>query len=406
MRPTAAAGCDVIVRRARAWSSGAALDGVDAIAVKDGAIVALGREADLLPLAGPATRVLDAAHATVTPGLTDAHLHLLAWARGALELDVAGAGSAREVAERVRTFAAGHPDRGVIVGRGWDAHGWPDAPGREVLDRAVNDRPVILHAHDFHTAWVNSRALAEAGIRRESADPEGGRIERDGANEPTGVLREHAVRALQPVEARAPKADGVAALRHAARTLLARGITAVHDFEGPESLRLLRALATGDGPRLRVLAHLPQSSLDAACALGLESGVGDDFFRIAGVKLFADGTLGSRTAAMLEPYEGGGTGMELIPHDALAALVARAFAAGLSVAIHAIGDRAVRSALDAYQAAGAARARVALPPRIEHVQLAHPADLARFRALGVAASVQPAFVPSDAEAARRWWGAR
>jgi hypothetical protein len=156
-----------------------------------------------------------------------------------------------------------------------------------------------------------------------------------------------------------------------------------------------------------VVAHLPQAGLEPAVALGLESGVGDDFYRVGAVKLFADGTLGSRTAALLDPYEGTtDRGMDLMSPADLARAVARAAAAGLSVAIHAIGDRAVRAALDAIEASAPALARLALPPRLEHVQLLHPDDLPRFARLGAWASVQPAHCVSDIELAVRGWGAR
>jgi predicted amidohydrolase YtcJ len=182
----------------------------------------------------------------------------------------------------------------------------------------------------------------------------------------------------------------------------------VHDFEGIETLRLLRSLTRVPGqPRLRVVAHLPHAGIEAALALGLESGVGDDLFRYGAVKLFADGTLGSRTAALLEPYEGTAeTGMDLVPPAELARAVAQAAAGGLSVAIHAIGDRAVRSALDAIEGSAGTLAKLALPPRVEHVQLLDPADRPRFARLGVWASLQPSHCVADIEIAERGWGAR
>ena len=407
---------DVLVRRARVWSDGAPLD-ADAIAVRGGAILDVGREAALAPLVRPGTRVVDANGATVTPGLADAHLHLLAWARGISELAMGGLSSRAEAVEAVRRFAAAHPDAPVLVGRGWSAERWAEPPDRAGLDAVAPDRPVLLHAHDFHTVWVNSAALRAAGINRRAPDPEGGRFERDAAGEPTGIVREHAVRAFAALEAQAPRTDDAQALTRAVATLHARGITQVHDFEAADAMRALHALAVpraapddvarARGPALRVLMHLPHAALDAALALGIASGTGDLRFRIGALKLFADGTLGSRTAAMLAPFEdAGGAGLDLIAPAALRDIVARAFAGGLSVAIHAIGDRAVRASLDAFEAAGPWAAKVALPPRVEHVQLADAADVPRFATLGVAASVQPQFVPSDGEAARRAWGAR
>jgi hypothetical protein len=174
-----------------------------------------------------------------------------------------------------------------------------------------------------------------------------------------------------------------------------------------EEHRLLRAMARDDGPRVRVLMHLPHVALEHALGLGVASGTGDDLFRLGALKLFADGALGSQTAALLEPYEGSADhGLELIPPAELAALVGRAAAGGLAVAIHAIGDRAVRSALDAIAAAGPSTRTLGLPPRIEHVQLLHPADLPRFAAQGVVASMQPSHCTSDIDIALRHWGRR
>jgi len=401
------AACDLLVLHTRPWSDGAAVPGADAIAISGGTIVAVGRGADLEALAGPRTRRVDAAGATTTPGLTDAHVHLVQWARALEELSLVGTASRAEALERLAGHLAAHPGDGVVVGRGWDANGWSEAPDRASLDRVAGDRVVLLHSRDFHSLWVSSPALARAGITRASADPEGGRIERDAAGEPTGVLREHAVRPFAALEARAGDAADLERVRRAVRRLHAYGITAVHDFEGPDAQRLLRALTREAGARVRVLMHLAHAGLEPALSLGLASGTGDDWFRLGAVKLFADGTLGSRTAALLEPYDGTQTtGLDLIAPRELAALVARAFGGGLSVAVHAIGDRACRAALDAFEAAGTATATLAVPPRIEHAQLVDPADLTRFGRLGVAASMQPIHCTSDFELAERYWKTR
>ncbi|MEK7330929.1 MAG: amidohydrolase [Candidatus Eisenbacteria bacterium] len=403
MRPRA----DLLIVDARPWSDGAALPEADAIAVADGRVLAVGRAADLSPLAGPQTRRLDAGGGTVTPALVDAHIHLVAWARSRGALELFDCRSRAEALARVAGFLADHPATATVVGRGWDANLWSEVPDRAALDAVTGARPVLLHSKDFHSLWVNSVALARAGVTRDTPDPPGGRLERDGAGEPNGVAREHAVRlftALAPPEGLA--AD-LARVRDAVRALHAEGITAVHDFEGADEHRVLRALTRGDGPCVRVLMHLAHAGLDHALALGLASGTGGDRFRVGALKLFADGTLGSQTAALLEAYEGSADrGLELIPPAELTALVARATAGSLAVAIHAIGDRAVRSSLDAIAAAGPAARASALPPRIEHVQLLDPADLPRFAALGVVASMQPSHCTSDIDNAHRHWGRR
>lgn len=391
----------LLIVNARPWS-GAPLAGADAIAVRGGRVLAVGAEPEVAAAAGPDAERVDARGATVTPGLVDAHLHLLAWARSLEEVALDDAASAAAVAERVARAAARGP--GVVVGRGWAPHAWPDRPHRALLDRAAPGRVVLLHSRDFHAMWVSGAALAAAGITRDTPDPPGGVIERDAAGEPTGVLREHAVRGAAALDRDRPL--GEETLTRAIRRLHAAGITAVHDFEGPEALQRLSLRARDGGPRVRVLMHLAHAHLDQALALGLASGIGDDSFRIGAVKLFADGTLGSRTAAMLEPYEGGGSGLDLMSAEELSATVARALGGGLAVAIHAIGDRATRRALDAFEAAGAALRRPRLPSRIEHLQLVADGDVARLVRLGVAASMQPQHAISDLDLAERAWGAR
>jgi predicted amidohydrolase YtcJ len=394
----------LLIVNAAPWSGTRIVD-ADALALGDGRVLAYGREAELAELRGPDTEILDARGATVTPGITDAHIHLLSWARAAMESNLIGATSRAEAVARVATFATAHPERRVVIGRGWDSAAWSEPPHHDALDAVVADRPVLLHSRDFHNLWVNRAALAAAGIDRRTPDPPGGKIERDVQGEPTGVLREHAVRLCAELERSTP-ADDARALDAAVRRLHAHGVTAIHDFGGAESHGLLRAhVERGESP-LRVLMHL-NMALEEALAMGAASGDGDDGFRIGALKLFADGTLGSRTAALLEPYDGTDErGMDVIPPRDLARIVRRAFEAGLSVAVHAIGDRAVRSALDAFEASQDAIPGLDLAPRIEHVQLLDPADAPRFAALGVAASMQPVHCTSDMDQAARDWASR
>jgi len=411
-----AANGNLLVTNARPWSDGAPVAGADAVAVAGGRVLAVGRGTELEPLAAPGTRRVDARGATVTPGLTDSHLHLVGWARAREEIALDDADSLDAALERVRRQLAERPGGGPVMGRGWDLNRWQgERPHAAALDRVSGERPVLLHSRDFHALWVNGAALRRAGITRATPDPPGGRFERDARGEPDGIVREHAVRAFAALEAEAGAGPGgdLERVRRAVGELHALGITAVHDFEGAEAQRVLRALTLGPGPRVRVLMHLAHAGLDAALALGLASGTGDDWFRIGAVKLFADGTLGSRTAAMLEPYDGTDErGMELIPAPLLAAEVTRAHAGGLAVAVHAIGDRAVRSTLDAVAAATRSGARAGHPaktgppPRIEHAQLVHPDDLPRFASLGVVASLQPTHCTSDLDLVERWWKTR
>jgi predicted amidohydrolase YtcJ len=388
----------------RAWS-GVPL-GADAVLVRGGRIAAVG-EAGALAAQAPRAERLDGDGATLTPGFVDAHLHLVPWARGRRQPDLRPARTRAAALETVRrALAALPPGAAPLVGRGWDDAGWEVPPGRAALDALAPERPVLLHRHDFHALWVNSAALRAAGVTRATPDPEGGRFERDAAGEPTGLVREHAVRAFAALEERAAPAPDDALLDAAARELHAEGITGVHDYQrGADDWHRMRALA--GRRRLRVLQHVGPERAASARGEGLTGGAGDAWFRTGAVKLFADGTLGSRTAALLEPYDDvGGTGMALYTPAELAREVAAAAAAGFSVAVHAIGDAAVASALDAIAAHRDALARASLPPRLEHIQLLADADRPRLARLGVAASLQPRHLEADAPVARRAWGAR
>lgn len=394
---------NLLVTGARIWD-GAPLEGADAVLIERGRVAATGR-AEALRARSPGVPELDAKGGTVTPGLCDAHLHLAPWARSLAQLDLRGSRTRAEALERVRQ-AAGRGE-GPLVGRGWDESVWEAPPELACLDEASQGRAVVLHRHDFHALWVSSAALRAAGITRATPDPVGGRFERGPSGEPNGLVRENAVAAFQALEEAAGPSVDTALADRAASALHARGITWVHDFQRSASeLRWSQALAGRGG--LRVLQHVGLDQLDGLIAAGLSSGTGDAWFRLGALKLFADGTLGSRTAAMLAPFEDtGGLGWTPQAADELAHRVRRAIEAGVSVAIHAIGDRAVRDALDAIASAPrAAREALAMPPRIEHAQLVDEMDLGRFAPLGVLSSMQPQHCVTDAEVAALAWGAR
>jgi hypothetical protein len=402
MRPA-----DLLIVNARPWSDGRPVAHADTVAIQGGQVLAVGRAEELEAVGGPATRRLDARGATVTPGISDAHLHLVAWARALREVRLDGAGTRRAAVAAVAERAAAATGSGTIVGRGWSAEGWEAPPDRAALDAVAGERPVLLHSRDFHSLWTNTAAMRLAGVGAATRDPEGGRIERRPDGEPSGVFRENAVRLFEGLTDPPAVASDLEGVSEAVARLHALGVTAVHDFEGDAEAEVLRALTRGAGPWVRVLMHLPRAALDRALASRLVSGEGDDRFAWGALKLFADGTLGSRTAAMLEPYDGTEeTGLELIPRGELMGLVGRAMRGGISVAIHAIGDRAVRVGLDAFEDCGAALARLPLPPRIEHAQLVHDDDRPRFAALGIVASMQPAHCTSDRPLAERYWRSR
>ncbi len=384
---------------------------VDAMAAAGGRIVALGDAASVGPHNGPGTQVLDLGGHAAIPGLTDAHLHFVSYGLSLRQVDLTGTHSLEEAIARVRARAGGAPAGEWLTGRGWDRNLWspPDFPTRQVLDAAAPANPVALSSKDGHALWVNSPALAALRIGAATPDPEDGRIVRDAATgEPGGILLE---RAVDEAWTRIPK-PGPQALRQAtlaaAERALALGLTGVHDCEGGPEMAAFVGLWRERALPLRVYAHIARENLDAAISMGLRSGFGDEWLRIGHLKLFADGSLGSRTADMLQPYEGepANHGVAVLEGEALHDMVDRAVRAGIAPAIHAIGDRANRRVLDVYAATRPFWMAGGLRPRVEHVQLLAPADLPRLAALGVVASMQPIHATSDIDMAEAYWGTR
>jgi predicted amidohydrolase YtcJ len=383
---------------------------------QSGHILAVGDDADIRTLAGPLTETLDLRGHTVLPGFIDAHTHLLGYAQSRLDVNLRDATSEDDAVARVQQRAA-HAQPGTwIYGRSWDKNGWPGQrfPTKASLDAAIPDHPVALSSHDFHSLWVNSEALRRAGITRETPDPSAGRIGRDGDSEPDGMLFEGD--AMGHVEAVAIPADDetlLAELRRILAELGARGITGVHNIEGDRSLRLMQRLRAEGALTPRVLLYIPRQALPDAIRLGLQADFGDDSLRFAGIKVFMDGALGSQTAAMLDPYEGqpGNRGLLTTTEPEIERLVREAAGGGIGIAIHAIGDRAVHTALDGIESALHEQAQSAadFPPRrfrLEHVQLAQLDDIQRMARLGVVGSVQPFHAVADRRAAERYWGER
>lgn len=365
-----------------------------------GRIVAIGPR-DVVTESVPAgTPEADLGGGLAVPGLVDCHVHLMALGlRLAGErLDLASTRSLSECLERVRSVAATLPADEWIRGGGWDANAWLDGrrPSARDLDVIVADRPVILTSRCGHAAWVSSAALRLAGISRDGPETEGGHIERDETGEPTGLLFENAidlVHRLRP-ELTPERARGalLAAVGHAHSL----GVVGCHNCEGPDVLRALCDLARNDELRLRVTQHIPEALLEQLSDLGAAPGLGGDWLRLGSLKVFADGSLGARTAAMLEPYrDTGGTGILERDATAIAELARRASVAGMGLAVHAIGDRAVREVLDGLETLADLSGGVRRVQRIEHAQHVQQDDVARFAELGIVASVQPVHLRSD-----------
>jgi hypothetical protein len=379
-------------------------------------IVALG-ETEELEAAFPAYDRVDLGERTVLPGFVDSHIHLASYGVSLRRVNLTAARSLQEATSAVAAAVVREQPGSWILGRGWDKNIWPEDrfPRAADLDPVSPNNPVALSSKDGHLLWVNTEALRLAGLTPQTPDPPGGEIARDRRGEPSGILKEESAKAL--VEKVVPSVDAQTierGIKDAAAMLHRLGITAVHSFVGTEAYEggtvfgILQQMAARGELRLRVWATLSLGALDAAAACGLRTGFGNAWLRVGPVKVFADGTLGSQTASMLEPFDGqpSNTGIAIHSRDELTAIVRRSVGAGWWCAVHAIGDRANRWVLDAYEANDDASRRIGARHRIEHVQLLHPDDLPRLARLGVTASMQPIHATSDRDIADRYWGGR
>jgi len=353
--------------------------------------------------------VVDLAGRTVLPGLTDAHIHLSGYARVRVRVNLSGVRTLEEALARVAEWAKRTPPGQWIEGHGWNHYLWGGVwPTRQHLDAVAPEHPVALQRVDGHSVWCNSLALQLAGVDGETHSPLGGEIVKDEEGRPTGILKETAGSLVLERIGRPSPEERLRLLDEAFKEAHSLGITGVHVPEEAEAFGDYQTLYARRALRLRVLAHLPQNRLDEAISLGIRSGFGDERLRIGALKIFADGSLGSKTASLLQDYEDepGFRGLPTLPVRELDNLVMKAAEAGISVAVHAIGDRAVRLVLDTIARAERKVGRPNFPHRIEHAQLLHPQDLPRFQELGVVASMQPIHAPSDMPVARRLWGER
>jgi hypothetical protein len=387
---------DLVVKNARIYTASPAMRRAGAIAVRGGRIVALSEI--------PAARTVDAGGAAMIPGFIDAHGHMRGLGDSLEMIDLREARSPREVAGQVKSAAAKLPPGHWIRGRGWDQTRWPggEFPTDNPLNAAAPDHPVYLTRVDGHAAWVNGRALESAGVNAGTADPPGGRIHRDAAGRPTGILID---RAMGLVSSRIPPPDLAQVKRQierAARECARLGLTGVHDAGAGElDIAAYRELIADNRLPVRVYAMLRggREFLEESFAAGPKTG---EFLTIRSVKLVADGALGSRGAALKAPYsdEPSNSGLLIMSESEIEGIARKAAAAGFQVNTHAIGDRANRVVLDAYAAVlGGPNDRRF---RVEHAQIVDPADFALFRKYGIIASMQAAHATSD----MRWAGQR
>ncbi len=378
------------VDAARSWAQ--------AVAIADGRIVYAGPDSGLAPFAGPHTRVIDLAGRMVLPGFHDSHVHPIQGGRALALCDLSGAESANQALTIVAAYARAHPGAGWLTGSGWQLPLFPNAnPGKALLDRIVPDRPAYLESADGHSAWVNSRALALAGLLRSTPDPTNGHIERDASGAPSGTLRESAMKLVAAkIPARTPgenAADLARGLREANRF----GITSMQEADADDAMLATYFAADQRGEltaRIVAAMHLSAHPGDAeiAALAAKRTRYRGRRFRATSVKIFADGVIEPGTAALLAPYVGRlsahGSGVLNYDPERLGRIVTELDRAGFQVHIHAIGDRAVRVSLDAHEAARNALGDRDLRPQIAHLELVDPADIPRFRALGVIADFQ------------------
>lgn len=405
---------DLVFVKADVYTANASRSWAQAVAVLDGAVVAVGTEEDVRGWVGRATEVVDLGGRALFPGFQDAHVHPPSSGYEMLHCNLSEASSVPEYERIIRSYAVEHADSPWIVGGGWSMDLFPAGnPPRDVLDALIPDRPVHLRSRDGHSVWVNSRALAVAQITRDTSDPPDGWIVRDHEGEPAGTLHEGAMMLVGRHVPEPTTADWIEALRVAQRHLHALGITAWQD-----------AIVGGSDPTLDAYLELAGSGELTARVVGalwwdryrgLEQI--DDLiqqrergrigrFAATSVKVMQDGVIENHTAALLEPYldERGHTsenrGMSFVDPRELEAAAIRLDAEGFQVHIHAIGERSVREALDAFEAARGANGPNDLRHHIAHLQVIHPDDLPRFRELRVVANVQPLWAANDGQMLR------
>jgi predicted amidohydrolase YtcJ len=410
---------DLLIQNAKIYTQMPGQPWADAVLVLQGRVVAVGPAEELQELTPMGAPTVDLGGSLILPGFSDSHIHLHDMAQRRGQVALYEAASLEDALARIRQHAAGLPPDAWVLGYGWNESNWPEPrfPTRHDLDPITGARPAIIWRTDLHAAVANSAALKAAGIGYSSPNPPAGVIDRDAFGRATGVLRELAINLVRRVIPPPDKATETANLLATAAELHRLGIVAVHDQrmkdhneEGRQALRLYTRLRDQGRLPLRVTCNIEAANLDHLIALGLESGFGDDWVRLGHIKLFADGSLGARTAWMLAPYERdpGNSGMYLTPPAEVARVIQRAHRHGLAISIHAIGDRANREVLDIFEEALAAGSEhpPALPHRIEHVQSLQPADRARLAALGIVASAQPIHCTDDLPNTDLLWGER
>ena len=380
---------------ARSWA--------ETVAVSKGRIVFVGTDAASKPWIGEHTRVVDLQGRMLLPAFHDSHAHPIEGGIGSLEVDLHGIETPEAVLEKIRAYAAAHSDAAWVRGSGWELPTFPNAnPTKEMLDRVVPDRPAFFWAMDGHSAWANSRALAIAGVTKDTPDPPHGRIERDASGEPSGALREEASGLVSRHLPKRTAKDYAAGLVQALKIANGFGLTSLQEARASEEDLAAYAAADARGTlTARIVASIycntDRGVADVPRIAALRAKYRGRRFRATGVKIFADGVIETKTAAVLEPYLGtnGDRGKANLEPAAFKELATALDKQGFQIHVHAIGDRAVRDTLDALEAAQKANGVRDARHHIAHIELIDPTDIPRFRRLGVVANFQPFWADGD-----------
>ncbi len=401
-RTAAAQVADLIVTNARIYTVDENRPVVEAMAIRDGRVVATGPARGIMTMRGPATQVLDLHGRTVIPGMIDAHVHLLNLGNSLRNVDLVGTTSYDEVVARVAARARETPAGTWIQGRGWDQNDWGDTrfPTHEALSRAVPDHPVVLTRIDGHATLVNAAAMKAASLTSETRDPSGGRLERGAGGAPTGVLVDAAMGLVNRHVPPASKEQLKTAVQAAIAEMNRWGLTSVHDAGvGRAVIDVYEEVAREGRFDIRdyVMVANNDAAIDHYLQRGPQLGLYNGRLWIKAIKISADGALGSRGAALIEPYsdDPANTGLALVPAGRVRDVAVKALRSGFQVNVHAIGDRANRTVLNEFE-----QALTDVPVqdhrfRIEHAQIIHPDDVPRFAELGVIPSMQASHQTSD-----------
>lgn len=389
---------DLVLLNGRIWDGVANQPTAEAVAIRGNTILQVGKTAQLKRLIGPNTKVIDLGGRLVTPGFNDAHIHFLGGALGLTEVDLTGAKSVEEMQRRVAEYARQNPQAEWIMGGGWEYNYFPDKlPHRRQLDAVVSDRPVFLRGYDGHSAWANSKALELAGVTRETQFKGFGELVRDAQGEPTGALKEGAQGLIRRKIPEPTRTQQLAALRRGMQLAASLGLTSLQNASGSlEELSLYEELLQRGELSLRFQMAFSVGQQTTREQIAQWEAIKQKYqdhpkLRASAVKFALDGVIESYTAAMLAPYTNNPqtSGKLSWPVEAYQEKVTLLNQLGFQIYTHAIGDRAVRTALDAYELAKRTNRRPDSRFRIEHIETVAPTDIPRFAKIGVLASMEP-----------------